>query len=229
VLPASDSAGPLPALRPGDVHVWLYELDGPYPESSDAGECLDAAERAKSERLVRERDRLRYRASHCAVRHLAASYLDCAPADVRITRDCAHCGHPSHGKPAWAAPDGRRIEANASHSDALGALAVTPYDGLRLGLDVEFRRPNVNWKGILHAAEPPEDGFAEWTKLEAVAKAAGTGIVKMPKLAAPAADGWAVGTLDTDWFVRNLWAPAGFAAALAVSSLPVEIQLRWRR
>jgi 4'-phosphopantetheinyl transferase len=219
----------VPALRPGDVHVWFYELDGPYPEGSDAGECLDTAERARAERLMREHDRLRYKASHCAVRHLAAGYLGCAAADVRITRDCAHCGNASHGKPAWAAPDGRRIEANASHSGALGALAVTSHGGLRLGLDVEFRRPNVNWEGILKTAEPPADGFAEWTKLEAVAKAAGTGIVKMPKVSPPAADGWAPATLDTAWFGRNLWAPEGFATALAVSSLPGDIQLRWRR
>lgn len=232
--PAIEAIGPVPALRPGDVHVWFYDLDGPYPAGADAAGCLDPGERAKADRLMRERDRLRYRAAHCAVRHLAAGYLGCAPAEVLITRECAHCGDPAHGKPAWAAPSGQRIEANASHSDALGALAVT-LPGRRLGMDVEFRRTNVNWAGILPdpaTAVPPGDGFAEWTKLEAVAKAAGTGIVKMPTLSPPEATGWAPATLaatEPEWRVRNLWAPDGYAAALAVSDLPIDLQLRWHR
>jgi len=234
VQPASEVLGPVPTLRPGAVHVWYYDLDGPWPADADAAGCLDPGEQARADRLMRDQDRSRFRAAHCAVRHLVAGYLDCAPADLLITRDCAHCGDPKHGKPGMATPDGARVEVNASHSDALGALAVA-LPGRLLGLDVEFRRPNVNWAGILPAplrAEPAADGFAQWTKLEAVAKAAGTGIVKMPTLADPDEPGWAPATLadgDAPWQVRSLWAPDGYAAALAADAVPADVQLRWHR
>jgi 4'-phosphopantetheinyl transferase len=235
VQPASETGGPVPALQPGQVHIWYYDLDEPPTTDADDAGCLDAGEHERADRFYRDRDGRRFRAAHCAVRHLVAGYLDCAPAEVMITRDCPHCGDPKHGKPAMVAPSGRRVEVNASHSEALGALAVA-LPGLRLGMDVEFRRPNVNWAGILPdpaAAAPPGDGFAQWTKLEAVAKAAGTGIVRMPRLTTPAEGDWAPATLaddEAEWQVRSLWAPEGYAAALAVSALPAAgLQLRWRR
>jgi 4'-phosphopantetheinyl transferase len=234
--------------------VWYYDLDDPPP--ADGGSCLDPAERERAARFYRERDGLRFRAAHCAFRHLVAGYLGCDPAAVTITRECAHCGDPRHGKPMVAG----LIEVNASHSDALGALAVA-LPPLRLGMDVERHRPNVNWAGILPdpaAAEPPNDGFEQWTRLEAVAKAAGTGIVRMPRLSAPGPDGWAPAAFPTnpdgpagpdspagpagshgparlpaggpDWRVRSLAPPEGYAAALAVSSVPAAgVAVHWYR
>jgi 4'-phosphopantetheinyl transferase len=229
-LPDGGHPGP---LRPGQVHVWYYDLDDP-PAADGAG-CLDAGERDRADRFHRDRDRRRFRAAHCAFRHLVAGYLGCDPAAVQITRECAHCGDPKHGKPAVAAPSGRLIEVNASHGDALGALAVA-LPPLRVGVDVERRRPNVNWAGILPDpadAEPPNDGFEQWTRLEAVAKAAGTGIVRMPRLSPPGPDAWApAGFPDggTQWQVRSLSAPDGYAAALAVSAVPpAGVALRWHR
>jgi 4'-phosphopantetheinyl transferase len=220
----------VPELLPGQVHVWFYDLDA--PAGGDGGGCLDAAEQAKAERLYRERDRQRYRAAHCAFRHLVGGYLGCAPAEVVISRECAHCGDGKHGKPAVAGPSGRLIEVNASHSDALGALAVA-LPPLRLGVDVECRRPGVDWAGILPAADPPPaDGFAEWTRLEAAGKAAGTGITRMPRLAPAAGGGWVPAVFPDrrgEWQVRSLAAPDGYAAALAASAVPAGVEIRWHR
>jgi 4'-phosphopantetheinyl transferase len=235
VLPASGTGEPMPVLRSGQVHVWYYHLDGPLAADDDEGRCLDAGERQRADRFLRDRDGRRFRAAHCAFRHLVAGYLGCAPAAVLITRQCPHCGDPAHGKPAVADPSGRRIEVNATHSDAVGALAVA-LSPLQVGVDVERRRPDVNWAGILPDqadAMPPGDGFEHWTRLEAVAKAAGTGLVRMPRLA-PAGDGdWAPATFPDDtieWQVRGLSAPPGYATALAVSAVPAAgVEVRWRR
>jgi 4'-phosphopantetheinyl transferase len=235
VQPASGTGEPMPTLRSSQVHVWYYHLDGPPAADDDDGRCLDAGERQRADRFLRERDGRRFRAAHCAFRHLVAGYLGCAPAAVLITRECPHCGDSKHGKPAVADPSGRRIEVNATHSDALGALAVA-LPPVQVGVDVEWRRPDVNWAGILPdatAAEPPGDGFEQWTRLEAVAKAAGTGIVRMPRLA-PAGDGdWASATFTggaAEWQVRGLSAPPGYTAALAVSAVPAAgVEVRWRR
>ena len=215
---------PVAALAPGEVHVWYVDLDGVPPV--DGAGCLDASERDRADRFYRERDRRRFRASHCAFRHLVAGYLGCAPGAVRISRQCAHCGDPEHGKPAVTGPAGvRPAEVSASHGDALGAVAVAR-PPLEVGVDVERRRPGVDWAGILPdpaPGEPPGDPFDRWTRLEAVAKAAGTGIVTMPRLTGPAADGWGpaeVPGTGRGWQVRSLAAPDGYAAALAVSRIP---------
>jgi 4'-phosphopantetheinyl transferase len=247
------------ALRPGEVHVWYVDLDGDPPAGSDAAACLDAAERARADRFVREVDRRRFRASHCAFRHLLAGYLGCPAAAVGYSRRCDHCGHPEHGKPVATDPaGGRPVDVSFSHSDGLGALAVARLP-LGVGVDVERRRPNVDWAGILAAvhdtpagppADPqpdpatdpathpatdpaPVDGFERWTRLEAVGKAAGTGIVRTPRLGEPDAAGWAPAELPPGkarddhpaspascWWVRRLDPPEGYAAALAASEVP---------
>jgi 4'-phosphopantetheinyl transferase len=226
---ANELAGP----APGAVHVWYVDLDGDPPAGTDAGACLDAAERDRAGRLLRDTDRARYVASHCATRHLLAPYLDCAPAEIRVSRACVHCGDPKHGKPVLTPPSGELVvEINISHSGSLAAVAVAR-PPLRVGVDVELRRPNVDWAHILPGGPPATDadGFTAWTRIEAVTKAAGTGIISMPTIAAGAGE-WAQATLPKDggsWQVRSLEPPAGYAAALAASERPGEVSVRWFR
>jgi hypothetical protein len=132
-------------------------------------------------------------------------------------------------------PGSRPVEVSASHGDALGAVAVA-LPPLVVGVDVERRRPEVEWAGLLPGpvAGEPTDPFERWTRLEAAAKAAGTGIVTMPRVTGPAADdGWSpteVPGSAVSWRVRSLDAPDGYAAALAVSRVPPgEVRVRWHR
>jgi 4'-phosphopantetheinyl transferase len=215
------------ALPPGTVHVWYVDLDGPPPTGTDAAACLDPAERDRAARLIRDLDRRRYIASHCAARHLLAGYLGCAPVEIRVSRTCVHCGDPKHGKPVLTDPSGiLAVETNISHSAALAAVAVA-LPPLAVGVDVEHRRDGVDWAGILPG--PTTDGFTAWTRIEAVAKAAGTGIVSMPTVSDPGPDGWATAMLPdvpATWQVRALDAPDGYAAALAARSVPTDVLLR---
>lgn len=265
-----DEAG---SLRSGGVHVWYVDLDGAAPAGSDAAACLDAAERGRADRFVRDVDRRRFRAAHCAFRHLVAGYLGCPAAAVVLSRQCPHCGHPEHGKPAVSDPAGARpVDVSLSHSDGLGAVAVARRP-LQVGIDVERRRAGVDWAGILTAVgaraaatvaadpaapadpagaagaaavggDPTQDGFEQWTRLEAVGKAAGTGIIRTPRLGPPDAAGWAPAELPaapaaadhspaagpSSWWVCTLDPPDGYAAALAVSEVPAAgIRLRWHR
>jgi 4'-phosphopantetheinyl transferase len=215
------------ALRPDQVHVWWVDLTRP---PVDDGRCLDAAELVRARRFRQERHRQQYVASHCAFRHLAGHYLGCTAAEVRITRQCTHCGDPAHGKPAVAGPGGDgRVEVNASHADGLGAVALA-WAPLVVGVDVERLRPGVDWSGILRQVEsdpaPVDDqeAFDRWTRFEAVTKAAGLGLATRPSLRpGGAAAGWQAalvpGTAPT-WQVRSLPAPEGYAAALAADRVP---------
>jgi 4'-phosphopantetheinyl transferase len=223
-------------LAAGAVHVWYVDLDGDPPAGTDAGACLDPAERDRAARLVRASDQARYVASHCATRHLLAPYLGCSAGAIRVSRLCVHCGDPKHGKPVLTPPSGELVvETNLSHSGGLAAVAVAA-PPLRVGVDVELRRPDVDWAHILPGGLPGTgaDGFTAWTRIEAVTKAAGTGIISLPAVPGePAAPGgWTEVTLPKDggsWQVRSLEPPAGYAAALAASAVPAQVSVRWFR
>jgi 4'-phosphopantetheinyl transferase len=215
-------------LRADQVHVWYVDLTrGP---TADDARCLDAAERERAGRFRHDRHREQYLASHCAFRHLVAGYLGCPPDAVRIARECAHCGDPAHGKPAVAGPDGeRRLEVNASHADGMGMVAVA-WAPLVVGVDVERLRPGVDWAGVLRqiSTDPAPDsdlaGFRQWTRVEAVTKAAGLGLAARPTLEpADAGQDWRAARIPGSaptWQVRALPAPEGYAAALAADRVP---------
>jgi len=215
-------------LREDQVHVWYVDLTrGPGP---DGAGCLDATERERAARFRQDRHREQYVASHCAFRHLVAGYLGCSPADVRIARDCAHCGDPAHGKPTVLGPaGGRRLEVNASHADGMGAVAVA-WAPLVVGVDIERLRPGVDWTGVLRqvVADPSPSSdlaaFQEWTRVEAVTKAAGLGLAARPALEPDgAAEGWRAARMPGSaptWQVRAMPAPEGYAAALAADRVP---------
>ncbi|MFI1445274.1 4'-phosphopantetheinyl transferase family protein [Streptomyces fructofermentans] len=225
---------PPPGLRTGVVHLWYLELD--ELELPDGGDCLDGDERRRASRLQRAVDRRRYRAAHCALRHILAGYTGEAPAELRFHRFCPRCGPAVHGKPIWAVDSGQvALDVSLSHSDQVAMVAVCR-PPLAVGVDVERVRAGVNWSAVLvddgsgpHLAD--REGTQVWTRLEAVGKAAGTGVVDLPRIGELRPDGWAdarVPGVPGVWFVRAVEAPEGFAAALAVNDLPDGTEsLRW--
>lgn len=225
VEPPATSAPP-PELRTGVVHLWYLELD--ELELPDGGDCLDADERQRARRLQRPVDRRRYRAAHCALRHVLAGYTGQSPGALRFHRFCPRCGPSVHGKPIWAVDSDRvALDVSLSHSEQVAVIAVCR-PPLAVGVDVEQVRTGVNWSAVLSdGGTGPQlsdrDGTQAWTRLEAVGKAAGTGVVDLPRVGEPRADGWAdarVPGVPGVWFVRAVEAPDGYAAALAVNDLP---------
>jgi 4'-phosphopantetheinyl transferase len=180
------------ALTLTDVHAWHGWLGA---RSSAPGEPLEsdlailsADERARGGRFVRQGDRVRFAATHAAVRRLLARYLAAGPAEVRFGRmPCCECGSTGHGPPRidWPATD---ITFNLSGSGDHWLLAVTR--GRRVGADIEVpREVDVGElaRGCLTTAEQRylsdhrEDGrlgvfYRCWTRKEAVLKACGAGL-----------------------------------------------------
>jgi 4'-phosphopantetheinyl transferase len=122
-----------------------------------------------------------------ATRAILAHTLGVPASDLRISRQCALCGHPTHGKPFVA--DAPHVSFNASYSGPLALLAVA--HGATVGADIEVTRPRLYLdrlaRRVLAPAELaqwqelPDDrrleGFLQaWTAKEAYLKAIGRGL-----------------------------------------------------
>ncbi|MFD9353346.1 4'-phosphopantetheinyl transferase family protein [Streptomyces sp. NPDC060031] len=221
------SGGPRTGALPTGTGVAVWALDttsqvvGGHPVA-EALPMLDAAERDRAERLMREGDRRRYLASHVGLRVLIGGYLGLAPAEVALVREtCPCCGGP-HGRPAVA---GGALQFSLSHS---GDVAYFAFAGVPVGVDVEGIPSAAAVADVLHTLHPAETAELTalpeadrpaamgrvWSRKEAYLKATGTGLAL--GLAEPY-----VATVPTPaavpgWTLTDLPAPPGYAAALAL-------------
>ncbi|WP_411105573.1 4'-phosphopantetheinyl transferase family protein [Streptomyces sp. cmx-4-9] len=214
-----------PPPRGAQAVVWALDVtrDAVGGHALDGAlQMLDAAERDRAGRLLREADRRRYLASHVGLRVLLGGYLGLAPEKVGLVReDCPCCGGP-HGRPAVA---GGALHFSLSHSEDLAYFA---FAGVPVGVDVEGLPGAAAVADILTTLHPAETAeltvLAEpdrraalarvWSRKEACLKATGTGLalgVAEPYVGSAAAPARVPG-----WLLSDLPAPDGYAAALAV-------------
>ncbi|WP_406447651.1 4'-phosphopantetheinyl transferase superfamily protein [Streptomyces sp. NBC_00876] len=217
--------GPAPSWRPGAPALWLVDVDltGEHARRIAPG-TLDPAELGRADRLISAADRNCYTAAHVALRVLLGARQGVAPEAVRLTRErCPSCGGP-HGRPAT----GGGIHFSLSHTRGIALLA---FADVPVGVDVESvpeARIVSEIEGQLHPAESRElaeltaeqrpAAFARvWTRKEAYLKGEGTGLVG-------GLDREHVGTGPrplpgpAGWAVTDVAVPAGYAAAVAVST-----------
>ncbi|HUI47506.1 MAG TPA: hypothetical protein VL119_02340, partial [Acidimicrobiia bacterium] len=134
------------------VQVFSFGLDRPDDAVERMDELLPVAERDAPPRVLIAR---------ASTRLLLADALGVAPASLRISRRCAHCGHPTHGRPVLEGDD--RLSFSVSHSGSLGVVALGDGD-LLIGIDVEVVRPRVRLDAL--AARVLDAGsYAEWRDL----------------------------------------------------------------
>jgi 4'-phosphopantetheinyl transferase len=209
------SARGLPELDPARVEVWCAAVDVLQHELGRMRPVLDPAERARADRLRFPRDRDRFVAAHVFLRVTLGRYLGIAPGDVRLSTG-------PRGKPSLQpAPGSPRPQFNLSHCDGLAVLAVSL--DRAVGVDVERIRPGFDYAPIVetafgaaerawlraHDAGARETAFfAAWTRKEALAKAAGTGLED-------GLDATARATADGGWRVCAISPAPGYAGAVA--------------
>jgi 4'-phosphopantetheinyl transferase len=204
------------------VDVWNVDLLQPISVVDAMRAWLDDDEiRAAASR----RDdvlRNRYVVAHGAVRAILAARLGIEPGAVTISRSCARCGDPTHGRPELAGAGD--LSFSLSHSESLALVAVV--SGARVGVDVEIERPRSRLDALAarvlsaeeHAkwldAEPPARVHAFlrlWTAKEAYLKAIGTGITQSLRDVPRHPAGWTVTTIPS---------PPGTVASVAVAERP---------
>jgi len=192
-------------MYPGDVRVELIDLDARAPDrsSSESEEALDASERTRAAALRDPADRLRYVASHVALRRLLGEATGVRPGAVVILRSsCVSCGEP-HGKPYL--DDGPAFSFTRSGRWAAVALSTAA----TVGVDIERAQDHARLAPLadtlLAPGEEPHDLLRTWVRKEALLKATGEGLTRAM-----------TGVRADDDRVHDLSLPEGLVGALAV-------------
>ncbi len=199
-----------------EVRVVTIDLAQPPEIVAACDELLPGEERT---------GRPEHRVARAAMRVVVARTVGVPPGALTISRRCAHCGDPRHGRPSVP---GAGVEFNLSHSGALGVLAITTAP-VRIGVDVEAARERVHldrlaarvmgadaldaWRQ-LPASEQLHEFLRVWTVKEAYLKATGEGIVSAAVTRPVDADGWTIAPLAV---------PDGYTGALAVDGSPAQV------
>jgi 4'-phosphopantetheinyl transferase len=149
------------------------------------------------------------RVARAATRVVLAEHLETDPIEVAISRECAHCGHPAHGRPTLAGNE--RVSFSLSHSGSYAVIALA-VDGARVGVDVEEIRSrsridalaarvlndaeHAKWSSLDDEHERVRSFLAVWTAKEAYLKALGIGITTRLRDVPSAVEGWTTRALD---------------------------------
>lgn len=220
-------------LPPGEVHVWIVNLERSFVSDADAAHHLSSDEQARASRFHHPRDRRRYTQARSLLRVVLAAYLNCEPGAIEF-------GYAEHGKPFLKNPNGG-VFFNLSHSQERGLLAFNRRG--EVGVDLEYIEPRVSALDIVSRCFSPETArrfsalpalqqqdvfFRLWTAREAFVKAAGTGLFATDD-SIELAEGNGCEMMFTrkaaqsQWTLHELTVAPGFAAALVV---PAGLTLR---
>lgn len=210
--------------RAHPVTAVLCDLSAWRPWSADALASIDAAERARADRLRDAVDREERALAYALHRLLLAAWLDEAPAQVPIGRDGEGC-------PRLRGVHGN-VRTSLSHPRGFAAFAIS--DEGSVGIDLEPASHAVAMEEIAGLATHPEELaalarldavermhalLAIWVRKEAYLKAEGVGL-RRPPSAFPAAAGVRLPSTRAaaGLELRMLDAGPGHVAAVALPS-----------
>ncbi|MFI6641237.1 4'-phosphopantetheinyl transferase family protein [Streptomyces sp. NPDC050504] len=229
-----DNDAPTSCCQPADVTVWWWDIPTGTYDPADLP-LLDGAERERLQRLRTPESKAIYVTCRAAVRRILSGALQVAPEELEFGRlPCPGCASPEHGPPTVLRP-ATDLRISITHTTGLGMLAVAPVpvgvdaEGAK-NLDVEeLARPTLTPEERQYVlSRPPGEERTRaflrcWTRKEAVLKAVGIGItVELNTLeTGPASEGpvtVAAGVEGgpAEWAVRQIPAPEGWSAALAL-------------
>jgi phosphopantetheinyl transferase len=200
--------------------VFSVDLDQPGPVVERLGRMLPPTERDARPGI---------RVARAATRIVLADAAGIAPADVVISRVCAHCGHPTHGRPTFVGTPA--LSFSLSHSGTLAVIALVDGD-VRVGVDVEELKDRRRldalaervlgaddhdaWLAIEDPAQRLRVFLQAWTAKEAYLKGVGIGITTRLRDVPRVVGGWSA----TELAVGD-----AHIGALAVDATDVEIRL----
>lgn len=170
----------LDVAPPSVVFVWYVPLACTASAEQRLSNFLDPVETARAARFPSRDEKRRHVVSHGVLRLILSEFTGCGPRDI-------HIATTARGKPYVV---GRGPHFSLSHCGDVALVAVTA--GGPTGVDVErvrsdldlntFARPLLAGPDIAQIVElAPEarrrEWFQAWTRMEAVAKASGIGLI----------------------------------------------------
>jgi 4'-phosphopantetheinyl transferase len=178
----------LDAPRAREAGVRLLRVDFEFGAALDSPSfaALSDEEHASAGRFLRREDALRHAATRAALRDVLAQRMGVRPDQLHFERDAS--GRPRlTGEPRLRG--GVVPDFNVSHAGHHALIAVS--ERRRVGVDIEQRRPEFDWRPLAAAVFAPDDAahvaslpehlrrdafYGVWTAKEALLKALGTGI-----------------------------------------------------
>ena len=208
-----------------DVDVWTIRLADAANHTQMLEALLSPSERERGRRFRKKDDCSRFVAGRGILRILAAQYRRCGSHEIEV-------GIEPSGKPILRLnPSENALHFNISHSGEIVAIA---YARTPVGIDVEKIRSDMEWREIagrfFSASEfqqlldlpfPDQrlEFFRRWTRKEAFAKAAGTGLqVPLAELPSTCADAGLEAIHDSKrrlYTVCDFEPASGYAGAIA--------------
>jgi 4'-phosphopantetheinyl transferase len=206
------------------VDVWWFDTRAVATGPAGLGD-LGRDERDRAEAFLFPADRHRYQVAHLMLRRVLAGYTGTPPGALRLARErCPHCGAP--GKPVLE-PGPRPVPSfSLTHSGDMVIIAVA---GRPVGVDVErdaagcvcslaqaLHPADAAWVAGLGEPDRHEAIITCWVRAEAVLKCTGQGIGHGLG-GFPVRPGGAAGAAVNGCTVRQLPAPDGYRAAVALA------------
>ena len=206
------------------VDVWWFDTravtTGPVGLAD-----LSQGERDRAEAFLFPADRHRYQVTHLMLRRLLAGYTGTPPSMLRLAREpCPHCGAP--GKPVLEPGPHPVPSFSLTHSGDMVIIAVA---GRPVGVDVErdaagcvcslaqaLHPADAAWVAGLGEPDRHDAIITCWVRAEAVLKCTGQGIGHGLG-GFPVRPGGAAGPAVNGCTVRQLPAPEGYSAAVALA------------
>jgi 4'-phosphopantetheinyl transferase len=194
---------------------------------------LSADERDRADRYLIQAPRTRFVVSRGTLREILGRTTSLSPEELRFSYPCV-CGDPecvpSRRKPRLELDShSPAVQFNLAHTNGLAMVAVS--NGPEVGIDIErIERSAVIGPVAEHVLDPdevvslralPVDQQVEafyraWTRKEAYAKARGMGVASPSRLGEP-----------RGWCFRDVPAPAGYVASLAVTTDRCVVRTSW--
>ena len=223
-----------PQLGNNEVHLWRAHLDVLADTLEIMVRHLDINERTRSASFSNPLLRARFVASHAFLRVLLSAYLAMPASGVRFT--IGRFGKPRVVSAQGAIP----VEFNMSHAASVAIYAFSL--GRAVGVDVELKRRDMNWRDIALRFFPPAETraltslpvgqqldafFATWCRKEAFLKGRGDGLsqdlsrfaVSVDLNAKPSVEWTDLERTDlSQWILTDVDLGPDFSAAVAVET-----------
>jgi len=211
------------------VDVWWFDTRAVTTGPAGLAD-LSQGERDRAEAFLFPADRHRYQVAHLMLRRVLASYTGTPPGMLRLAREpCPHCAAP--GKPILEPGPGPVPSFSLAHSGDMVVIAVA---GRPVGVDVEretagcvcslaqaLHPADAAWVAGLGEPDRHEAIITCWVRAEAVLKCTGQGIGHglggFPVRPGGAAGPGVIGCTVNGCTVRQLAAPGGYRAAVALA------------